>query len=72
MFHPRARSGKFLAFPFPRAPASLLQHQLFRTHGAGTARYCLAVSFEVILGEVPIYTLIENEIQVEAEAEIQV
>jgi hypothetical protein len=38
---------------------------------AGTARYCIAVSFEVLQGEVPIYALIENEIQVpEAEAQI--
>ena len=39
--------------------------------GAGTARYCLAVSFEVLGGEVPIYSLIENEIRV-AEPEIRV
>jgi hypothetical protein len=39
--------------------------------GAGTARYCLAVSFEVMEGEVPIYSLIENEIRV-AEPEIRV
>ncbi len=39
--------------------------------GAGTARYCLAVSFEVMQGEVPIYTLIRNEIQV-AEAETRI
>ena len=39
--------------------------------GAGTARYCLAVSFEVMQGEVPIYSLIESEIQV-AEAETTV
>src|ERR1017187_7969209 len=40
---------------------------------AGTARYCLAVSFEVMQGEVPIYTLIQSEIQVaEAEAQINV
>ena len=39
--------------------------------GAGTARYCLAVSFEVMQGEVPIYTMIESEIQVdEVEAKI--
>ncbi len=37
----------------------------------GTARYCLAVSFEVMQGEVPIYTLIQSEIQV-AEAEAQI
>jgi hypothetical protein len=39
--------------------------------GAGTARYCLAVSFEVLSGEVPIYALIESEIQV-AETETTV
>jgi len=38
--------------------------------GAGTARYCLAVSFEVMEGEVPIYSLIQNEIRV-AESEIE-
>lgn len=38
--------------------------------GAGTARYCLAVSFVVMEGEVPIYSLIENEIRV-AEPEIR-
>jgi hypothetical protein len=37
----------------------------------GTARYCLTVSFEVMQGEVPIYTLIQSEIQV-AEAEAQI
>jgi hypothetical protein len=41
--------------------------------GAGSARYCLAVSFEVMQGEVPIYNLIQSEIQVaEAEAQIAV
>ena len=41
--------------------------------GAGTARYCLAVSFEVMQGEVPIYSLIESEIQVEeAETKIKI
>ena len=39
--------------------------------GAGTARYCLAVSFEVMQGEVPIYSLIQSEIQVD-ESEIRV
>jgi hypothetical protein len=39
---------------------------------AGTARYCLVVSFEVVQGEVPIYSLIESAIQVEeAESQIQ-
>ena len=39
--------------------------------GAGKARYCLAVSFEVMEGEVPIYSLIESEIRV-AESEIRI
>jgi hypothetical protein len=39
--------------------------------GAGTARYCLAVSFEVLEGQVPLYSLIENEIRV-AEPEIRI
>ncbi|MBI4327414.1 MAG: S8 family peptidase [Chloroflexi bacterium] len=40
--------------------------------GAGTGRYCLTVSFEAMEGEVPIYSLIENEIQVAAEVEVRV
>jgi len=39
--------------------------------GAGTARYCLAVSFEVMQGEVSIYSLIQGEIEV-AEAQTQI
>lgn len=40
---------------------------------AGTARYCLAVSFEVMQGEVQIYSLITSEIQVaEAESKIKI
>jgi len=40
---------------------------------AGTARYCLAVSFEVMQGEVPIYAMIESEIEVEeAETKIKI
>jgi len=40
---------------------------------AAKARYCLVVSFEVVEGEVPIYSLIESEIQVtEAETEVRV
>ena len=39
--------------------------------GAGSARYCLAVSFEVLGGEIPIYSLIESEIRV-AETQIRV
>ena len=41
--------------------------------GAGAARYCLAVSFEVLSGEVPIYSLIESEIRVpETETRVNV
>jgi hypothetical protein len=41
--------------------------------GAGTARYCLAVSFEVMQGEVSIYSMIESEIEVEeAETKIKI
>lgn len=41
--------------------------------GAGMARYCLAVSFEVMQGEVPIYTLIQSEIEIaETEAQINI
>ena len=40
--------------------------------GAGKARYCLAVSFEVLQGEVPIYSLIRAEIPVpEAESQVE-
>ena len=35
--------------------------------GAGAARYCLVVSFEVLNSEVPIYQMIENEIRLETE-----
>lgn len=39
--------------------------------GAGAARYCLAVSFEVVQGDVPIYSLVDNEIRAaEIEAEV--
>lgn len=34
--------------------------------GAGSARYCLVVSFEVLAGEVPIYSWIESEVEVTA------
>ena len=38
--------------------------------GGGLARYCLAVSFEALDAELPIYTAIEAGVQVEAETEI--
>jgi len=35
----------------------------------GIARYCLAVSFEVVSGNVPIYQLIESRIETEVETD---
>jgi hypothetical protein len=35
--------------------------------GAGLARYCLAISFEALDVELPIYTAIEAEIEAQAE-----
>lgn len=63
----------FDSFNLPTEFAIAVRSHIGWNHleGAGTARYCLAVSFEVIQGEVPIYTLIESEIQVaKAEAEV--
>jgi len=40
--------------------------------GVGTARYCLAVTFEVMRDEVPIHTLVENAISIEADSEVRV
>jgi len=65
----------FNSFDFPEEFAIAVRSHKGWNHldGAGTARYCLAVSFEVLQGEVPIYALIENEIQVpEAETRISV
>jgi hypothetical protein len=39
--------------------------------GAGKARYCLVVSFEVLGGEIPIYALIESEVRL-SESEVSV
>jgi hypothetical protein len=63
----------FDSFNLPEEFAIAVRSHLGWNHldGAGTARYCLTVSFEVVQGEVPIYALIQNEIQV-AEAEAQV
>ena len=38
--------------------------------GAGTARYCLVVSFEVIEGELPIYNLIKQKVEIQADTEV--
>lgn len=65
----------FNSFDFPEEFAIAVRSHKGWNHldGAGTARYCLVVSFEVLQGEVPIYALIENEIQVpEAETRISV
>lgn len=64
----------FDSFNLPEEFAVAVRSHIGWNHldGAGTARYCLAVSFEVMQGEVPIYSLIENEIQVEAESEVRV
>lgn len=62
----------FDSFNFPEEFAIAVRSHLGWNHleGAGKARYCLVVSFEVLRGELPIYTLIRNEIEV-AEAEAQ-
>ena len=64
----------FDSFNLPEEFAIAVRSHIGWNHleGAGTARYCLAVSFEVMKGEVPIYSLIESVIEVEAEAEIEV
>lgn len=63
----------FDSFKLPKEFAIAVRSHKGWNHlvGAGTARYCLVVSFEVMQGEVPIYSLIENEIRV-AEPEIRV
>jgi hypothetical protein len=65
----------FDAYNFPVEFAIAVRSHLGWNHlpGAGSARYCLVVSFEVLEGEVPIYNLIQSEIQVaEVEAQITV
>jgi hypothetical protein len=63
----------FDSFNLPEEFAIAVRSHLGWNHlkEAGTARYCVAVSFEVLQGEVPIYALIENEIRV-AEAETRI
>ena len=63
----------FDSFDLPEEFAIAVRSHLGWNHleGAGKARYCLAVSFEVMEGEVPIYSLIESEIRV-AESEIRI
>ena len=66
--------AEFNSYDLPGEFAIAVRSHLGWNHkaGVGSARYCLAVSFEVLKGEVPIYSLIRNEIQVaEAESEIE-
>ncbi|MGC1296913.1 MAG: S8 family serine peptidase [Alloacidobacterium sp.] len=64
----------FDSFDLPEEFAIAVRSHIGWNHleGAGSARYCLAASFEVMQGEVPIYNLIQSEVQLEAEAEITV
>lgn len=64
----------FDSFDLPEEFAIAVRSHIGWNHlpGAGTARYCLAVSFEVMKGEVPIYSLIESAIPIEAEAEVEI
>ena len=64
----------FDSFSLPEEFAIAVRSHIGWNHspGAGSARYCLAVSFEVMQGEVPIYALIQSAIQVEAEARIEI
>jgi hypothetical protein len=64
----------FDSFNLPEEFAIAVRSHIGWNHlpGAGSARYCLTVSFEVMQGEVPIYSLIESAIQVEAEAQIEI
>jgi hypothetical protein len=65
----------FDSYNFPEEFAIAVRSHIGWNHldGAGTARYCLAVSFEVMQGEVPIYAMIESEIEVEeAETKIKI
>jgi hypothetical protein len=63
----------FNSYELPEEFAVAVRSHIGWNHleGAGTARYCLAVSFEVMKGEVPIYSLIESAVEVEAEIEIE-
>lgn len=64
----------FNSFDLPEEFAIAVRSHIGWNHmpEAGTARYCLVVSFEAMNSEVPIYSLIESLIQVEAETEIEV
>jgi hypothetical protein len=64
----------FDAFNLPEEFAIAVRSHIGWNHleGAGSARYCLAASFEVMQGEIPIYNLIQSEIQLETPAEVVV
>jgi len=62
----------FNAYDFPAEFAVAVRGHVGWNHreGAGAARYCLVVSFEVLSGEVPIYQMIEDEIRAETRTRI--
>jgi hypothetical protein len=66
----------FDAYDLPREFSVAVRAHLGWNHreGAGSARYCLAVSFEALDMELPIYERIEaeNRIEIETETEIQI
>jgi hypothetical protein len=64
----------FDSFNLPEEFAIGVRSHLGWNHlpGAGSARYCLAVTFEAMRGEVPIYSLIESAVQVEVQHEVEV
>lgn len=64
----------FDSFELPEEFAVAVRSHIGWNHlpGAGKARYCLAVSFEVIKGEVPLYSLIKNAISLEAEPQVEI
>jgi hypothetical protein len=63
----------FKSFEFPQEFAiAILSHNGWNHRdGTGSARYCLVVSFEAVEGKIPIYSMIESQIEAPAEVEIE-
>ncbi len=63
----------FKSYDFPQEFAIAVRAHKGWNHldGAGSARYCLVVSFEAIEGEIPIYSMIESQVEVPAEVPIK-
>jgi hypothetical protein len=61
----------FSAFDFPEEFAIAVRGHLGWNHreDEGKARYCLAVSFEAVNGEVEVYEAIRSQIRVETEVQ---